>query len=159
MKAERFFAPLGCGGCSRRAVLRGIGIAAVGTLVVAAGCQSQGSSASTAVATVCSGGHCIDLGDSANMELATVGGSMLLDTSGDTIMVIRVAETQVLALSAICTHAGCSMDYSASQRLLDCGCHGSQFSTTGAVVRGPANRSLRVYTATLASNTITIAAS
>ncbi|MEO7733770.1 MAG: Rieske 2Fe-2S domain-containing protein [Kofleriaceae bacterium] len=159
MKTTRLITPLGCGDCSRRALLRGLGIAAVGTLVVAAGCQSSGSSASTATATVCGGGHCVDLGDAANSELATVGGAMLLDTSTDTIMVIRAADNQVIALSAICTHAGCAMDYSASQRLMDCACHGSQFSTTGAVVRGPANRPIRVYSATLASNVITIAAS
>ncbi|HEX3758284.1 MAG TPA: Rieske 2Fe-2S domain-containing protein, partial [Kofleriaceae bacterium] len=72
------------------------------------------------------------------------------------IMVIRVSDTQVTALSAICTHAGCSMDFNAGQQLLDCPCHGSQFSTDGQVLRGPAGRALRVYSATLAGNMITV---
>jgi cytochrome b6-f complex iron-sulfur subunit len=146
----------GCGGCSRRSVLRGLGIAAVGAMIMDTGCQQQGSSLATATATSCGTGHCVDLGDVANHELTTVGGAMLIDSSNDTIMVVRVSDTQLVALSAICTHAGCSMDYVATQQLLDCACHGSQFSTAGAVLRGPANRSLRVYTATLASNIITI---
>ena len=144
----------GCADFSRRTVL--LGVAAVGALMLPA-CQQQGSGLSTATTTVCGTGRCIDLGDSANQELSTIGGAMLIDTSSDTIMVVRSTDTKIIALSAICTHAGCAMDYNAGQQQLDCGCHGSQFSTDGKVVRGPASRALRVYTATLAGNMITIA--
>jgi cytochrome b6-f complex iron-sulfur subunit len=157
MKSERLpiaDAP-GCGECSRRTLLRGLGLAAVGAMILDTGCQ-QGSSLSNASSSSCGASHCVDLGDSANKELATVGGAMLLDSASDTIMVIRASDTQVIALSAICTHAGCSMDYNASQQLLDCACHGSQFSTDGKVVRGPANRAVHVYAATLANNIITV---
>jgi cytochrome b6-f complex iron-sulfur subunit len=146
----------GCGDCSRRALLQGLGVAAVGALLVHAGCQQQGSSLPTVNSSACGTGHCIDLGDAANGELLAVGGAMLLDSASDTIMVIRMSDNQAVALSAICTHAGCSMDYNTAQQQLDCGCHGSQFSIAGQVVRGPANRSLRVYTATLANNIITV---
>lgn len=139
-------------------MLRGLGVAAVGALILGPGCQQQGSSLQTANNASCGANRCIDLGDSANKDLTTVGGAMLIDSSSDTIMVIRTSDTQVIALSAICTHAGCSMDYNASQHQLDCGCHGSQFSTDGSVVRGPARRSLRTYTTTLANNIITILA-
>lgn len=147
----------GCGECSRRSMLRGLGVAAIGALLVDVGCQPQGSSLATASSSSCGGGHCIDLGDATNRDLTAAGGAMLVDTASDTIMVIRISDTQVVALSAICTHAGCPMDYRASQQLLDCGCHGSQFSTDGRVVRGPANRPVRVYTATLTGTMITVA--
>jgi cytochrome b6-f complex iron-sulfur subunit len=141
----------------RRELLQSLGVAAAGALVVAAGCQQQGGSAlPTATVSSCSNGQCIDLGDANNQDLTAAGGAMLIDAASDTIMVIRISDTQVLALSAICTHAGCSMDYLPSQRLLDCPCHGSQFSTDGAVTRGPAQRALRVYSATVSNNTITI---
>jgi cytochrome b6-f complex iron-sulfur subunit len=146
----------GCGDCSRRALLRGLGIAAVGALIFDTGCQQQGSSLPTATSSSCGAGHCIDLGDPANKALVTVGGALLLDGASDTIMVIRASDTQAIALSAICTHAGCSMDYNAGPQLLDCACHGSQFSTDGKVVRGPANRPVHVYTATFANNIITV---
>jgi len=111
---------------------------------------------STATTSSCGTGECIDLHDAANQPLTRVGGAMLVDMAGDTIMVVRVSDTEAVAVSAICTHAGCSMDYSASQQLLDCACHGSQFATDGSVLRGPATRPLRVYTATLASDAITV---
>ena len=37
-----------------------------------------------------------------------------------------------------------------------CNCHGSEFNTSGGVVRGPASRSLHKYTAVLDGNVITI---
>jgi len=157
MKSQRLPMSTDCTGCSRRALLRGLGVAAVGALVLDAGCQSQGSSLATAKTTSCGTGECIDLADAANQALAKAGGALLIDTATDTIMVVRTSDTQVVALSAICTHAGCSMDYNAGQQLLDCGCHGSQFSTAGRVLRGPANRALKVYTASLANNVITVA--
>ncbi|HEX7838499.1 MAG TPA: Rieske 2Fe-2S domain-containing protein [Kofleriaceae bacterium] len=137
-------------------MLHGLGVAAASALAVVAGCQQQGSTLSTATSSSCGTGECIDLTDASNKELTTTGGAMLIDMASDTIMVIRVSDTQVIAVSAICTHAGCSMDYSASQQVLDCPCHGSRFSTDGKVVRGPANRSLRVYNAALANNKVTI---
>jgi cytochrome b6-f complex iron-sulfur subunit len=73
-------------------------------------------------------------------------------------MVIRQSSTDVVAVSAICTHAGCSMNFNASAQLLDCPCHGSQFGEDGHVIRGPAEQPLKVYSASLdtPSNTITI---
>jgi len=156
MTSRRLPMPQGCGDCSRRTLLQGLGAATVGALLVHAGCQQQGSSLSTANSTSCGTGQCIDLGDAANQKLAAVGGAMLIDSASDTIMVIRMSDSQAVAVSAICTHAGCSMDYNTAQQQLDCGCHGSLFSTTGQVLRGPANRSLRVYAATLANNIITV---
>ena len=144
------------GGCSRRDVLHGLGAAAVGALAVASGCAQPGSSLSTATSASCGSGTCIDLGDAANQELTTTGGAMLVDIASDTVIVIRVSATDVAAVSAICSHAGCSMNYNASQALIDCPCHGSQFSTTGQVLRGPASRPVKAYHAALTNNTVTI---
>jgi Rieske Fe-S protein len=156
MKTERLPMAAGCGGCSRRELLQGLGVAAIGALAVTAGCSQQGTSLSTATSSSCGSGECIDLTNAANRELTTAGGAMLVDMAGDTIMVVRVSDAQVIALSAICTHAGCAMDYAAGQKVLDCPCHGSQFATDGSVLRGPAVRPLRVYNVTLANNLITV---
>jgi cytochrome b6-f complex iron-sulfur subunit len=105
---------------------------------------------------MCGSSLCLDLADPGNAALATVDGALLVDAPNDTIIVIRSSDTTIVAVSGICTHAGCSMDFVPATRLIDCPCHGSQFGEDGHVVRGPARRALRVYTATLANNVITI---
>src|SRR3954466_10395575 len=101
MKSVRLPPPPGCGGCSRRELLHRLGVAAVGALVVAAGCSEPGASMPTAPTSVCGTGAAIDLGDAANRPLAGVGGAMLIDMAGDTVMVVRVSDTQAVAVSAI----------------------------------------------------------
>ena len=147
-----------CTGCSRRALLQGIGIAAIGSLV--AGCAQQGSSLPAASTTSCSGGICLDLTDPKNAALTKAGGALLVDTSSDTIMVIRASATQIIAVSAICTHAGCSMDFDSGSSQLVCPCHGSSFNEDGSVIQGPARRPLKVYGATMdaQATSVTIAA-
>ena len=69
---------------------------------------------------------------------------------------VRTSDTTVVALSAICTHAGCTMDYDSGAHELACPCHGSMFSRTGQVVSGPAQSAVKVYNAALANNVITV---
>lgn len=137
-----------CSGCSRRALLQGLGLAAL----AACGNQGEPSGATTA----CGTNLCLDLSDPTNKDLLTPGGALVVDAGSDTIMVVRVSDTQVVAVSAICTHAGCENLYTASAMRFDCPCHGSQFSLTGSVLRGPARQPLRAYTTTLSGTTITI---
>lgn len=140
----------------RRCVLQGIGAATVVALLPA--CGQTGSDLPTAATTTCSGGLCIDVTAAGNTALATPGGALLIDTSTDTIMVIRASDTSVIALSAICTHAGCSLNFDAGASQLTCPCHGSVFNESGAVVNGPARRALKVYQASVSGTTITVAA-
>ena len=50
---------------------------------------------------------------------------------------VRSSNGALSALSAICTHAGCTVNYQGG--VLLCPCHGSQFNAqTGAVLQGPA---------------------
>lgn len=60
-------------------------------------------------------------------------------------VVIRLADGSLSALSAVCTHAGCTVQYDASGGTpqLVCPCHGSRFSASdGAVLQGPASEPL-----------------
>jgi thiosulfate dehydrogenase [quinone] large subunit len=64
--------------------------------------------------------------------------------SGIPAILVRLAEDQVVAYEAICTHAKCVVDFDADRRLIVCACHGAEFdpSRDAAVVAGPAPRPL-----------------
>ncbi|HZN30424.1 MAG TPA: FAD-dependent oxidoreductase [Xanthobacteraceae bacterium] len=42
------------------------------------------------------------------------------------------------ALSATCTHKGCTVTWNSAERTWDCLCHGSMFNADGTVIHGPA---------------------
>jgi cytochrome b6-f complex iron-sulfur subunit len=141
--------------CTRRAILEGIGLATLGGLVLGA-CGSNGADQPSATTTTCGADTCIDLANAANAPLVGVGGTMVIDAANDTILIVRVSETAVVALSAVCTHSGCIVEFNTSAQRIDCPCHGSEFGTDGHVIAGPAGRPLKVYQASLANNTITV---
>jgi cytochrome b6-f complex iron-sulfur subunit len=88
--------------------------------------------------------------------LANVNGTTTISTSRGRLIVVRVDAATVIALSNVCTHAGCAVSWRSSDDRLICPCHGSQFAEDGSVIRGPANRPLPAYPATLAGDTVTI---
>ncbi|MEN8199196.1 MAG: Rieske (2Fe-2S) protein [Thermodesulfobacteriota bacterium] len=49
------------------------------------------------------------------------------------------------ALSRRCTHLGCTINYHEKEGLLECPCHQSRFSREGAVLHGPAEKSLPTF--------------
>jgi len=56
---------------------------------------------------------------------------------GSPDIVVRHRDGSLAAFSAICTHAGCQVEYASGMLL--CPCHGSEFdASTGAVIQGPA---------------------
>jgi Rieske Fe-S protein len=59
--------------------------------------------------------------------------------SGDPSIVIQPQAGNFVAFDAVCPHAGCTVSYDPTAKLIVCPCHGSEFSaSTGAVELGPA---------------------
>jgi cytochrome b6-f complex iron-sulfur subunit len=90
-----------------------------------------------------------------NSPLAAVGGMALVQASGNALLVARTGQDSFTAHSATCTHQTCTITGFSSQ-LFVCPCHGSEFDTSGMVVRGPAVAPLRAYSTQFASGTLTI---
>lgn len=107
----------------------------------------------------CGDALCLDLAHPANASLRAIDGARLVIFEGMRMIVVRVGEAQIVALSAVCTHSGCTVHFSASRDDIECSCHGSTFALDGSVTRGPAERPLAGFVATLdaATNQVTIA--
>jgi Rieske Fe-S protein len=46
------------------------------------------------------------------------------------------------AVSATCTHMGCTVSFNQTEKSWDCPCHGARYSIDGTVLNGPADRDL-----------------
>jgi cytochrome b6-f complex iron-sulfur subunit len=67
------------------------------------------------------------------------------------VWIIRQTD-HIYALSAICTHLGCTPAWLQSEDKFKCPCHGSGFHKDGVNYEGPAPRSLERYKISLASD-------
>ena len=68
-----------------------------------------------------------------------------------------VAQSEGLAnygINAVCTHLGCVVPWNGSANKFICPCHGSQYDTTGKVVRGPAPLSLALANVIVAEDKV-----
>ncbi len=73
--------------------------------------------------------------------------------TGDPSIVIQPSPGKFLAFDAVCPHAGCTVGYDPTAKVIICPCHGSQFNAgTGAVEVGPAATGLMKITIAEGSN-------
>jgi cytochrome b6-f complex iron-sulfur subunit len=96
---------------------------------------------------MCGTDLCIDLAADANAVLRDIDGARVISVDDRRFLIVRTAEATFVALSAICTHAGCTVSYAAGSRDVVCPCHGSTFELDGSVTNGPAQSPLDVFTA------------
>jgi len=64
-------------------------------------------------------------------------------------IVVRTAEGEVRAFSAVCTHLDCTVQYKADTTQLWCACHNGTYDLGGNVVSGPPPRGLEKFTVNL----------
>jgi Rieske Fe-S protein len=126
---------------------------------------SGGATALSGVLAACapsaaSGGKTVtlDLTQPDNQPLETVGGTLALgsdavDSQG--LLLVRKSQADVSAFSRRCTHQGCTIG-PFENGVSTCPCHGSEYDTSGAVVRGPAPRALTSYPATVSGTSVTV---
>lgn len=66
------------------------------------------------------------------------GEGAVFEIEGERIAISRDNAGQLHPVSAVCTHLGCIVSWNDAERSWDCPCHGSRFSSEGAVLQGPA---------------------
>ena len=63
---------------------------------------------------------------------------------GTDAILFKTKDEKVYALSRICTHEGCSVDFDLAQNKLICPCHGATYEASdGNVISGPTQRNLK----------------
>jgi thiosulfate dehydrogenase (quinone) large subunit len=64
--------------------------------------------------------------------------------TGDPGIVVKLPDGSLVAFDAVCTHAGCTVEFDPGSRFLFCPCHGAAFDPThdAAVIQGPARQPL-----------------
>lgn len=91
-----------------------------------------------------------------NSEVKSVGG---FKVAGGIILVRLAAGNAADSFTAVqvaCTHQGTSINYNNAQGRFICPNHGSEFSTTGAVIQGPAEIALKKYNITITGTDLTV---
>lgn len=64
-------------------------------------------------------------------------GARFFDFRGTTGVVIKTREGGLVALSAVCTHLGCVVQWEKDKQAFLCPCHAGRFSADGSVIAGP----------------------
>ena len=72
------------------------------------------------------------------------------------LFVVRASETEVTALSAVCTHLRCVLRWDGKSRVLQCPCHAGSFDRSGTVLSGPPSRDLPQYSAEVRAGEIVV---
>ena len=79
------------------------------------------------------------------LEDLRIGDGVLVRHGIKPFLVIRLDATKVIALSAVCTHMRCILDFDRTRRAIVCPCHDGHFDLNGNVVSGPPPAPLPSY--------------
>jgi cytochrome b6-f complex iron-sulfur subunit len=63
---------------------------------------------------------------------------------------------KLYAVSSVCTHKGCAVDWNTDKKEIFCACHGSAFKADGTVVKGPAEEPLKGYEAKVEGDAVLV---
>ena len=136
---------------TRRVFLRTAGVAVAGSLVAACAGDATGTGGARTVT------------GTFRVALPAVGQTVAINgagAGGQGIAVTRLTDTSVVAVSRQCTHQHCTVNLPTSAGgVLGCPCHGSEFTTSGAVVSPPAVAALPSYPATIEGNEVVVTVS
>lgn len=84
------------------------------------------------------------------------GGAKFFEYAGSTAVLVRMQSGDLMALSAVCTHLGCIVQWERERQGFLCPCHAGHYSPEGAVLSGPPPRPLTKIPFVVANGVITV---
>lgn len=94
----------------------------------------------------------LDLTQTSNAPLQNNGGFVV----SNGVIVARTTAGAYIAVASACTHQGTTVAFDAPNNRFHCSNHGSNFSTTGTVLNGPASSALQQFNTSLNGNSLRI---
>lgn len=70
------------------------------------------------------------------------------------LVITEGPEIAEYAISAVCTHLRCTVDWKPERNIFICPCHGSEYDAQGNVILGPASRPLSRVTVVIKKNQV-----
>lgn len=86
----------------------------------------------------------------------SAGEARFFEYAGSTAVLVRKAEGELVALSAVCTHLGCIVQWQKEKQTFLCPCHAGYYSAEGAVISGPPPKPLARLPFVVANGAITV---
>lgn len=88
------------------------------------------------------------------LEDMRIGEARMVRHGISPFFVIRLDEARVVALSAVCTHVRCILDFDREKKTIVCPCHDGHFDLSGNVLSGPPQRPLPTYSVSVRAGEI-----
>lgn len=118
----------------------------------------DGTPTPSPIPTVTPNGNLLTFALTDHPQLENIGGQAYgyVESIQLNVLVARVDTTTFVAVNPQCTHRGCSVTYQTNNTRFNCGCHNANFSTSGAVISGPAPAPLDSFPATFDGAIVTV---
>ena len=71
-----------------------------------------------------------------------IGEGTIMELDDHRYGVYRDENDELYIVDILCPHLGCTLRFNADEKTWDCPCHGSRFSYTGEIIKGPATQRL-----------------
>ncbi|HEX9597375.1 MAG TPA: Rieske (2Fe-2S) protein [Anaerolineales bacterium] len=81
---------------------------------------------------------------------------MVFQFGNEPALLVRTAEGELRAFTAICTHLGCTVNYEPDSKVIWCPCHNGMFDLHGRNIGGPPPRPLTEYKVNLRNGQIVV---
>jgi len=85
------------------------------------------------------------------------GSALMFKFGSQPAMLIHHKDNTWVALGAVCTHLGCTVQYVPARNVIHCNCHGGEYDpSTGQNISGPPPRPLKRYVVKLGDTSVVV---